>query len=45
MDVSYFSINDILEYNLPHMQSDFTCNMGPTIFYAVGNIGKYISFF
>ena len=25
-------INDILEYNLPYVQSDFTCNPGPTIF-------------
>ena len=31
MDVSYLKINDILEYNLPYMQSDFTCNPGPTI--------------
>ena len=25
-------INDILEYNLPYVQSDFTCNLGPTRF-------------
>ena len=22
--------NDILEYNMPYVQSDFTCNLGPT---------------
>ena len=23
-------MNDVLEYNLPYMQSDFMCNLGPT---------------
>ena len=23
-------INDVLEYNPPYVQSDFTCNLGPT---------------
>ena len=31
MDVSYLKINDVLEYNLPYVQSDFTCNPGATI--------------
>ena len=30
VDASYLKINDILEYNLPYMQSNFTCNLGPT---------------
>ena len=30
-DVLYLQINDILEYNLPYVQSDFTYNLGPTI--------------
>ena len=30
VDVSYLLINDVLEYNLPYMQSDFTSNPGPT---------------
>ena len=30
MDVLYLLINDVLEYNLPYMQSDFTCNPGLT---------------
>ena len=29
VDVLYLKINDILEYNPPYMQSDFTCNSGP----------------
>ena len=30
MDVLYLYFNDILEYNLLYMQSDFTCNPGLT---------------
>ena len=30
MDVLYSQINDGLEYNLPYVHSDFTCNPGPT---------------
>ena len=30
VDVLYLLINDVLEYNLPYMQSDFTCNPGLT---------------
>ena len=30
VDVSYLYMNDILEYNPPYAQSDFTCNPGPT---------------
>ena len=29
VDVSYLKINDVLEYNPPYMESDFTCNQGP----------------
>ena len=29
-DVLYLQINDVLEYNLPYVQSDFMCNLGPT---------------
>ena len=32
MDVSYLKIDDVLAYNLPYMQSNFTCNPGPTVF-------------
>ena len=28
VDVSYLKINDILEYNLPYVESDFICNPG-----------------
>ena len=28
MDVLYLKINDVLEYNLPYVQSYFTCNLG-----------------
>ena len=31
VDVLYLKINDVLEYNLPYMQSNFTCNPGPTL--------------
>ena len=31
VDVLYLQINDFLEYNLPNVQSNFTCNPGPTI--------------
>ena len=31
VDVLYLKINDILEYNLPYTQSDFTCNPGLTL--------------
>ena len=48
MDVLYLKINDILEYNLPYVQSDFTCNpilcairfyvqSGSNSFYASGS--------
>ena len=30
VDVSYLYINDILKYNLPYVQSNFTCNPGLT---------------
>ena len=30
VDVLYVYINDVLEYNPPYLQSDFTCNSGPT---------------
>ena len=30
MDVFSLKINDILEYNLPYVESDFECNPGPT---------------
>ena len=30
VDVLYLKINDVLEYNLPFVQSDFTCNLGLT---------------
>ena len=30
VDVSYLKISYVLEYYLPYMQSDFTCNPGPT---------------
>ena len=30
VDVLNLSINDILEYNPPYVQSDFMCNSGPT---------------
>ena len=29
--VSYLKINDVHEYNLPYVQSDFTYNLGPTL--------------
>ena len=35
MDVSYLSINDVLEYNPPYLKSDFTCNLGPMLFYVL----------
>ena len=28
VDVLYLKINDVLEYNLPYVQSYFTCNLG-----------------
>ena len=28
VDVSYLKINDVLDYNLPFVQSNFTCNPG-----------------
>ena len=28
----YLKINDILEYNPPYVEFDFTCNTGPTDF-------------
>ena len=30
VDVLYLEIEDVLEYNLLYMHSDFTCNPGPT---------------
>ena len=30
VDVLYLYINDILEYNLPYVQSNFMCNLGLT---------------
>ena len=30
VDVLYLLINDVLEYNLPYVQSHLTCNPGPT---------------
>ena len=35
VDVSYLSINDVLEYNPPYLKSDFTCNLGPMLFYVL----------
>ena len=32
VDALYLKINVILEYNLPYVQSDFMCNLGPTNF-------------
>ena len=29
VDLSCLYKNDVLEYNSPYMQSDFTCNLGP----------------
>ena len=28
VDVLYLQLNDVLEYNLPYVQSDFMCNSG-----------------
>ena len=41
VDVSYLLINDVLEYNLPYMQSDFTCNPGPTIFFKPDILDRF----
>ena len=38
VDVSYLLINDILEYNPPYIQSDFTCNPGPTSFFIMQTV-------
>ena len=29
VDVSYLYINDVLEYHLPYVESNFMCNLGP----------------
>ena len=34
MDGLYLKINAVLEYNLPYMQSDFTCNPGLMVLYS-----------
>lgn len=31
MDILDLKIYDVLEYNLPYVQSDFSCNLGPTL--------------
>ena len=33
MDVLYLKINDVLEYNLPYVQSNFMYNPGPKGYY------------
>ena len=35
VNVLYLKINDVFEYNLPFVQSDFTCNPGLTSFYVL----------
>ena len=35
VDVLYLKINDVLEYNSPYMQSDFTCNPGRMIIFCI----------
>ena len=39
VDVSYLKISYVLEYYLPYMQSDFTCNPGPTYTWQLGWYG------
>ena len=42
VDVSYLYINDVLEYNPPYnpsyVQSEFTCNLGPTTQKMISNL-------